>query len=62
MSKRPYVDEKTCIGCQLCLSIDPVFVVKENGKAQATENDFDAGKVDEAIESCPVESISWKKK
>jgi ferredoxin len=60
--KTPVVDQDTCISCGLCISICPaVFRFNSNNKSEcfnaagATEAD-----IQNAIDSCPVECISWK--
>jgi ferredoxin len=60
MAKKPTVDQKKCIGCQLCTTISSVFVINSNGKAEVKEGNFDETKVNEAIKSCPMQAISWK--
>ncbi|MAF13652.1 MAG: ferredoxin [Parcubacteria group bacterium] len=59
----PYVDKDICIGCGTCESICPqVFKVNDDAKADVLEADYEANKeaVDESIEACPVDCISWK--
>ncbi|MCH8927904.1 MAG: ferredoxin [Candidatus Marinimicrobia bacterium] len=59
----PYVDKKVCIGCGTCEAICPqVFKVNDEALADVIEADFEAHKeaIDEAIEACPVDCISWK--
>ena len=55
------VDQTICIGCGLCMSIEPqVFVRDNNGLAKALNivSDNDNEKIIEAINSCPVSAIS----
>jgi ferredoxin len=69
---KPHVDREICIGCSTCETVCPnVFLVEENVndekykdeiKAYVKEADYQAEKelVDQAIEDCPVDCISWK--
>ena len=56
------VNQDTFISCGLCISTVPeVFEVNADGKAEAfghttTEN---KSAVQEAIDACPVQAISW---
>ncbi len=61
MSKRVYIDEDECLGCEACVEICPsVFAFDEDlGKAVVKEeSDGDDACVDEAIASCPAGCIS----
>jgi len=60
--KKPVVDQESCIGCGNCESVCPeVFELNEDGKSQVIDpggcNKCDC---QEAIDSCPVEAISWE--
>jgi ferredoxin len=60
--KGAYVDPVTCIGCTLCTQICPnVYEMQDDGKSKATNptNDTEE-KIQESIEACPVDAISWK--
>jgi ferredoxin len=51
------VDQKKCIGCGACASVCPEgFEMGDDGKSHAKNQN--AGCIDEAISSCPVEAIS----
>lgn len=57
---RAYVDQDTCIGCGLCVTICPeVFQLNADGKAKAMADTTDDNRdsVLEAIDSCPVSAI-----
>lgn len=60
--KKPIVDESVCEGHQICVGIAPeVFEIKENGKSHVHDPDgADKSDIQRAIESCPVDAISWK--
>lgn len=56
------VEQDICIGCGLCTStVCDVFCMNDSGKAETysdvSESEKDA--VQEAIDACPVEAISW---
>ena len=60
--KTPVVDQESCIGCGLCVTIaSETFDFNDNGKAKIvnpqgnSEND-----IQEAIDSCPVKAIRWR--
>ncbi len=58
-----YVDRETCIGCELCTTIEPeVFRMNDEGKSEAYGKTTDDNKdnVKLAIESCPVDAIGEK--
>lgn len=74
MAKKLVVDQEKCIGCGTCVALTPeVFELNDEGKArlklQAPSSpakqdpalrDKLQAKIQEAIESCPVEAISWE--
>jgi len=56
------VDPVKCIGCGLCVSLaEKVFKINDQGKSEVIgecEGDEECeGKVQESIESCPVQAI-----
>jgi len=60
---RACVDQDTCIGCGLCTGTAPeVFRMNDDGLAEAYSEVDEVGKdvVQEAIDGCPVEAISWE--
>ena len=60
--KTPTINKDLCIGCGLCESIYPqVFKLGENFKAEVVGQCGDEKRCQEAIDSCPVGAISWKK-
>jgi ferredoxin len=59
--KKPAVDQELCIGCELCVDMCPeVFEMNDDGHATAKDPAGAAeAKIQEAIDACPVEAISW---
>ena len=56
------VDPDICIGCGMCCAIAAdVFRMNDDGKAEAYAevNDENHDSVQSAIDSCPVNAISW---
>jgi ferredoxin len=52
------VNQKTCIGCGICVSIAPdTFEMNEEGKSQVKENSTGEN-AEEAKEACPVGAIT----
>ena len=62
MARSLFVDEGTCIGCALCAQIaSKSFSMGDNGKSTPSNPPGDdEGKVQNAVDSCPVHAISWK--
>ena len=60
--KAYFVDEDTCIGCSICVSVCPQgYQMKENGKSETTLTDpTDDPAMQEALEACPVGAIKTK--
>lgn len=61
MAKLPQVDKEKCIGCGTCVALAPkTFRLDSGGKAEVVESPQDAEEtIKEAVESCPVEAISF---
>lgn len=62
MAKAPWVNQEECISCGLCVSTCPgVFRFNDSGKSEvyapagASEQE-----IQQAIDGCPVQCISWK--
>ena len=53
------VDKDTCIGCGVC---PEVFRMDDEDKAEAfaLAEESNKSQVQEAIDGCPVEAISWE--
>jgi len=61
---KPTVNQETCIGCGSCEAVCPQVFRLKNGKSQVLEGvDYEKEKagIDEAINLCPVQAISWEK-
>ncbi len=62
MARVPYIEEDECTGCGTCEEICPdVFKLNDDGVAEVIDP-FGAPKelIQEAIDNCPVDCISWK--
>jgi len=59
---RIQIDNKKCIGCGLCATLDPKsFRINKKGKSEVIKkNGVITSKTKEAINSCPVNAISLK--
>lgn len=56
--KKVFVDEKSCLGCGMCVSLHPdVFEINKNGKSQAKTTNVSPEKIEDVIEGCPVQAI-----
>ncbi len=72
MVKKAFVDKETCIGCTVCTETCPsVFTVKQDEEFDLDYKSTPDDSVDQvpieqevqdAIDSCPVQCISWKEK
>ncbi len=62
MARKPYVDQNICISCGLCIQIAPeVFRFNDDNLAEAYDpTGADELKIQEAIDSCPVNCIHWE--
>ena len=60
--KAVWVDEAVCIGCRYCAHVATnTFCIEPNlGRSRAIRQDGDsAERIQEAIETCPVDCIHW---
>ena len=62
MAKAPVVDKSLCTSCGLCTELAPkTFRLDEDDLAETFNPTGDSeADILEAIESCPVEAISWE--
>jgi ferredoxin len=63
MARKVYIDQEECIGCGTCEEICPeVFRLNTTTDKAEVINASAApeNKIEEAIESCPVECIHWE--
>lgn len=62
--KEPVVDKNKCIGCGTCIALAAEsFKFGSEGKAEAILPPGNKQEViQDAIDSCPVDAISWKEK
>jgi ferredoxin len=62
MAREVYVDQDVCIGCGLCTNLVPeVFRLNDNGVSEVyNESGSTEAKIQEAIDSCPVNCIHWR--
>ena len=59
----PVIETEDCVGCGSCVEICPeVFILNESlEKAQVINPEgCPAGKIEEAMEICPVHCIHWE--
>ena len=64
IKKLPQVNKITCIGCGTCPALCPkTFSMNEEGIAVVTDPEGESeAEIQEAIEACPVDAISWDEK
>ncbi len=62
MAKRIVIDEDECEGCETCVELCPnVFAFDDDAqKARVIDPESKEDCVEEAMDSCPVECISWE--
>jgi len=62
VAKVPVVDADTCTGCELCCDTAAnTFVMNDDGISEIVNPAGDPEDViQQAIDECPVEAISWK--
>jgi ferredoxin len=62
MTRKPQVDQDVCISCELCVTTAPgVFRMNDDNLAEVYDPSGDPEElIQEAIDSCPVNCISWE--
>lgn len=62
MAKKPVIDRDLCTGDEVCTSIAPdTFELDDDGKAVVKDPEGDDESIIQtAIDSCPVDAISWE--
>lgn len=60
--KKLVIDKNKCLGCGTCVALSPkVFKIGSDGKALVIDQKGDEeSAIQNAIDSCPVNAISWK--
>ncbi len=61
MQKTPYIDPDLCTGCELCTETAPeAFEMAGDVATVRDTTDWSEDTVQDAIENCPVEAITWR--
>jgi len=61
MAKIPVIDPDLCTGCELCVETVPdVFGMEGDIATVVDPNGASEEEIQEAIDNCPVEAISWE--
>jgi len=61
MPKTPFIDPDLCTGCELCVETVPeVFQMEGDVAAVADPEAASEEEIQEAINNCPVEAITWQ--
>ncbi|KXA94032.1 ferredoxin [candidate division MSBL1 archaeon SCGC-AAA259E19] len=60
--KKPVVDKDKCQGHMVCVALAPdVFEIDDNGKSEVKDPEgAEESKIQQAIDGCPVDAISWE--
>ena len=60
--EEPVVDENVCVGAAACVAIAPdVFELNDEGIAEVVDPEgADEETIQQAIDGCPEDAISWK--
>ncbi len=60
--KEPVVDKDICQGHAVCVGLAPeVFELDDDGKSEVKDPEgADESTIQQAIDGCPVDAISWK--
>ncbi|MDD4856934.1 MAG: ferredoxin [Candidatus Krumholzibacteria bacterium] len=61
MPRVPFVDSDLCTGCELCVETVPsVFQIEGDVATIIDPEGASDDEIQEAIDNCPVEAISWQ--
>ncbi|MCK4236954.1 MAG: ferredoxin [Candidatus Krumholzibacteria bacterium] len=61
MEKVPVIDPDLCTGCELCVETCPdVFEMDDDLATVSNPERASEEEIQEAIDNCPVEAISWR--
>jgi len=61
MTKEFVINQEICTGCELCVDMCPNVFRMANGAAEVYNPTGETEKkIQETIDICPVEAISWK--
>lgn len=61
MARKPIVDVDLCTGCELCVETVPdVFQMEGDVASVSNPSGASEEEIQEAIDNCPVEAISWE--
>ena len=61
MAKAPFIDPDLCTGCELCVETVPDVFQMEGDVATVTDPEgASEEEIQEAIDNCPVEAITWQ--
>lgn len=59
MKMKALVNQELCVGCGLCVSMNPeVFLIEDNGLAKAVNETENESLLQDCIDGCPVSAIS----
>jgi ferredoxin len=62
VAKVPVIDAEACTGCELCCEAAPnTFAMNDDGISEVVNPAGDSEElIQQSIDECPVEAISWK--
>ena len=60
--KKVYVDQRECVGCELCTHICNAFQMNDQNKSEIAAHTIEGleEKIQEAIDNCPAMCIHWQ--
>lgn len=60
LARKPYIDADICTGCELCTETLPNVFEMSNDVASVSDTaDGTEEEIQDVIDNCPVEAISW---